>query len=543
MKRTLLFCALLCALVVAPAVVADDAPALVRGAPVDVVVDDETRARLEDGRDLFRRARADDFISQFPNERLEHLARVEQLALLQAEQRFDDVFLDGDEAFEFEVDRALGAGRGGAAGAAAPLAAPLPLPPSPVHDANAAVPGGLDGASCRGCHFSGGPDGAGTSTQRAFFRGDGTHLSSAVVRDAPHVMGLGYISQLAREMEAELLVTLAAAEDVAATTTIPIVIPLSAKGVDFGELVARPGEVDRSRVSGVSADLVIRPFGHKGRHADLVGLVDEALEVHHGLQTASRLRDSASADGPAEDAADPDGDGVVAALLWQDGEPGAEASAAQSVLLAGYLSLLGVPEIHPPRRADLLVTWTRGRQLLDDTGCTLCHVERLAVNDANVIVNARGGYDVSLAFDLVAHGQEPRALRTDDGPGAGAGGRIPIFAFTDLKRHDLGAALADVVDEPLPPVAAVDVDGGAGGSTSVAPVRASEWLTRSLWGVADTAPYLHDGRAATLDEAIVAHGGEAAGMRDAYLALDEADRAALRLFLLSLSRHPTVLVE
>lgn len=541
------------ALVAAPGLVAADDVLLARGEAGDVVVEDDTRARLAAGRDLFQRARADDFISQFTNERLEHLARPEQLQLFQSEQRFDDVFLDGDEAFEFEADRAMGAGSGAA------LPAPLPLPPSPVHFSGgpdgAAGDGGLDGASCRACHFSGGPDGAGSSTQRAFLRGDGRHLSSAVVRDAPHVMGLGYVSRLAREMEAELFLTLAAAEDVAATTAVPLVMPLSAKGIDFGELVARPGGlVDRSRVSGVSPDLVIRPFGHKGRHADLTGLVDEALEVHHGLQTASRLREAGASDpdgdpdgddADGDDPDDPDGDGVVAAALWQDGQPGAEASSAQAVLLAGYLSLLGVPEIHPPRRVDLLVQWTRGRELLDETGCTLCHVERLSVNDSNVEVRARGGYQSVLAFDLVTHGQEPRALRTDDGPGGGPGGRIPIFAFTDLKRHDLGSALADAVDEVLPPRAALSSDGDGGGAAAVdvPPVAASEWLTRSLWGVADTAPYLHDGRAGTLHEAIVAHGGEAAGMRDAYLALDDDARAALRVFLMSLTRHATVIVE
>ena len=36
-----------------------------------------------------------------------------------------------------------------------------------------------------------------------------------------------------------------------------------------------------------------------------------------------------------------------------------------------------------------------------------------------------------------------------------------------------------------------------------------EFITARLWGVADTAPYLHDGRATTLFQAINAHGGEA----------------------------------
>ena len=52
-------------------------------------------------------------------------------------------------------------------------------------------------------------------------------------------------------------------------------------------------------------------------------------------------------------------------------------------------------------------------------------------------------------------------------------------------------------------------------------IPAQVFLTRPLWGLAETAPYLHDGRAPTVHDAIVLHGGEATAARDAYLALDE----------------------
>ena len=41
-------------------------------------------------------------------------------------------------------------------------------------------------------------------------------------------------------------------------------------------------------------------------------------------------------------------------------------------------------------------------------------------------------------------------------------------------------------------------------------------MTPRLWGVADTAPYLHDGRALTLRDAILLHGGEATAARNAF---------------------------
>ena len=49
----------------------------------------------------------------------------------------------------------------------------------------------------------------------------------------------------------------------------------------------------------------------------------------------------------------------------------------------------------------------------------------------------------------------------------------------------------------------------------------TEWRTHPLWGVATSSPYLHDGRANTIDESIRLHGGEAA-------ATSEATRGFLR---------------
>jgi CxxC motif-containing protein (DUF1111 family) len=62
----------------------------------------------------------------------------------------------------------------------------------------------------------------------------------------------------------------------------------------------------------------------------------------------------------------------------------------------------------------------------------------------------------------------------------------------------------------------------------------SEFRTSPLWGVFWSAPYLHDGRAATLEDAIAQHGGEAAHARDGYLGLTPILRAQLIAFVKSL---------
>ena len=61
-----------------------------------------------------------------------------------------------------------------------------------------------------------------------------------------------------------------------------------------------------------------------------------------------------------------------------------------------------------------------------------------------------------------------------------------------------------------------------------------EWKTAPLWGVADSAPYFHDGGAPTLDAAILRHEGDAQTVTEAYRKLSASDRAALLLFLDSL---------
>ena len=94
----------------------------------------------------------------------------------------------------------------------------------------------------------------------------------------------------------------------------------------------------------------------------------------------------------------------------------------------------------------------------------------------------------------------------------GPGGLVP--AYSDLLLHDMGDTLADGI-----------VMGVASGH---------EFRTQPLWGVCATGPYLHDGRASTLDEAIRAHDGEARAAQQAYVAASAAEQAQVIAFLESL---------
>src|SRR6185436_5245036 len=139
-----------------------------------------------------------------------------------------------------------------------------------------------------------------------------------------------------------------------------------------------------------------------------------------------------------------------------------------------FVALLGMPARARVDDAEVL----RGRALFRSLGCASCHVPSFTTGDA-----AR--------FPELAHQR--------------------IWPYTDLLLHDMGAGLADA----RPDFAA----------------SGSEWRTAPLWGIAvaqarkEPATFLHDGRARTLEEAILWHGGEADGARERFAALPEGERA------------------
>jgi CxxC motif-containing protein (DUF1111 family) len=109
--------------------------------------------------------------------------------------------------------------------------------------------------------------------------------------------------------------------------------------------------------------------------------------------------------------------------------------------------------------------------------------------------------------------------------------------YSDLLLHQMGEGLGgggSYGEEPPDSSEEPDSDGG---STSP-----SEWRTPPLWGVADSAPYLHDGRAATLAEAIKQHAGQAAPSANRFTGLSDVQQEELIAFLNTL-RAPIVLCE
>jgi CxxC motif-containing protein (DUF1111 family) len=177
-------------------------------------------------------------------------------------------------------------------------------------------------------------------------------------------------------------------------------------------------------------------------------------------------------------------------------EQGMELPDQQLGDLIKYISLLGVRAQRNVDDADVL----KGEGVFTDLGCASCHTTELTTSKFHPLAELRSQL---------------------------------IHPYTDLLLHDMGPGLADSLGEKE--------------------ATGAEWRTTPLWGIGLSAcvtggvegpfqkqtctphhDYLHDGRARTLEEAILWHGGEGQASKDAYTALAAGDKAALVKFLESL---------
>jgi hypothetical protein len=419
----------------------------------------------------------------------------------------ESLFQAGEELFETELSVVRGFGH--AWGPQGPK----------MHRVHRGAKGGPDSFSCRSCHHRGGDDGAGEYNENALVGGDGERVSSALERNPPSLQGAGLLQILAAEVTAVLQERLSGP-----LPTEPTQIPLVVQDVDFGYVTRLPdGRIDASALRTIDPDLIVKPFGWKGTHSTLRRFSEEAFQVHHGMQSAvlawQRLSfttqpNQASAATRAIMAAFPGGD-----ALDLDGD-GSRIELTDSMLsaIAVYLTLLPLPVIEPPRAPDLLAAFRHGQATFQSLGCESCHkpmwlVDRPTWTERGEAQNTAFRITVDLRKDI--RNGPPLRNRDAELPG------YPVLLYSDLRRHDMGKELSD----PEPPP-----------GTPKPSIPPSYFLTRPLWGLADSAPYLHDGRAVTIADAIKLHGGEAAESRRKFLALPVESQRALLVFLLSLSR-------
>lgn len=167
----------------------------------------------------------------------------------------------------------------------------------------------------------------------------------------------------------------------------------------------------------------------------------------------------------------PNGDLAALALVDYVADPESEFGAVSK--LTDFMRLLDAPARGPIGASEVA-----GELLFTQAGCASCHVPSITTGPSEI---------AALSF------REARL-------------------FSDLLLHDVGT----------------------GDGIAQADASPSEMRTMPLWGLRHRTPYLHDGRAATIDAAIRLHAGEAAGVTAAYAALSVAERDQLVTFLRSL---------
>jgi len=394
-------------------------------------------------------------------------------------------------------------------------------------------PTGPNEQSCTACHISPLDDGAGTIAHNVLR--DPLRLGDPhkfIERQTPHVFGSGAVQRLAEEMTQDLQYLQSQAESQACATGLPVTINLNAKGISFGKLKAIPGGVpcsctiDTSLLKGVDADLVVKPFGWKGDTAALRQFMRNASHREIGMQGVELV--GTGVDGDFDGVTDEFTIGDVTGLeIYVSGQPRPTTQRE----LAQYGA---IPPLDPATDAAI----NRGRLRFGALGCAVCHTASMKLYTGNNFsepsqVAAYRDSTLPAGQNPIAEGINPAHpvsydLTADlpdniilDGQGnviaalgnfkKDAQGRAIVELFGDLKRHDMGPGLAENIDEI-----------GTG---------ASVWMTENLWGCGSTAPYLHDGRAPTLREAILLHGGEAQASRNAFAAQSASNQDDLIAFL------------
>ncbi len=369
---------------------------------------------------------------------------------------------------------------------------------------------GLDAQSCNECHTIVSHDtvpptlgigGVGGLVQNAFINptqidvSDGWHTVSGRDGSAdfngrfanpPFLFGGGGIELLAKEMTADLQNLLKQARSASPGT----ITYLLTKGVYFGFLrTVKTGVVSLDHVDGIGFKenagrraedvLVVRPFGRKGENFSMRDFDRGAMAFHFGIQPTEVVgRDT-----------DADRDGI-----------------ANEITEAAMTALHVFDVTNPPPIMEMLDPEAEaGFLAFRKIGCSGCHRPVMTTRSrylplAHPEVPQNPSENVYFLIDLVDVGFSPAPT---------GGVYVPLFA--DLRRHAMGPGLAENSHDEH--------------------IRNDEFTTARLWGVRDTAPYMHDGRALDIRAAIIAHGGKAQRARDLFLSLEQEDQATVIHFL------------
>ena len=343
-----------------------------------------------------------------------------------------------------------------------------------------------------------------------------------------------------------------------------------AKGVNFGyiTMTCESGtatiDAGNSKLEGIDPDWVIRPYEWKKSVAFLRDFMRHASHNEIGMQGVELVGKDVDEDNDGKRNELSVGD-MTAFTVYMAAQP----RPTTKMELDDLGILTGNQHLTTTEREQI----KRGDQLFQQIGCSSCHKAELTLNNSvfqepseykayrdrkedfnkaekvQVDMEAEGVLPENpVRFDL-AHDQPQNQLckgkeKINLGAFEYKNGKTLVRLYGDLKRHWMGDDLSEAIDELE---ATEQYSGGPNMSLNVYnPVDAvigpesyatqpnrskSTFGTKELWGAACTGPWLHDGRATTLSEAILWHGGEAAGSRNKFKGLPAKDQKDVITFL------------
>jgi CxxC motif-containing protein (DUF1111 family) len=303
--------------------------------------------------------------------------------------------------------------------------------------------------------------------------GDATVELVLSERNTPALFGVGLIDQILDRVLEEV-----AAEQAKAAKARPLDKPSSPDSLMKGQaalpLAGRAARLKDGRIG---------RFGWKANVATLREFTLQACSNEIGLEVPGFPR-------------------AVPAWKKNYKAPGLDLSAEQCDQLIHFVAFLLPPASRPPETPQHATEIAAGKKHFGEIGCATCHRPKLG--------NVDGIYSDLLLHDM---GQ----LLSDDGAygtsiqGVASGDMLPLPTRSENTPPE--------AREKLPKF-------GAG---------SREWRTPPLWGLRDSAPYLHDGRANTVADAVANHGGEGLPAAEAFFALSQRERQQVELFLQSLA--------
>lgn len=394
-------------------------------------------------------------------------------------------------------------------------------------------------------------------------------------RNPPHVFGAGYTQRLATEMTIELMAQAKSAQLAGiAQPNQTQSIALKTKGSSFGQYSVMCSSSTISsctalteNVDGVQDDLIVRPFQWGGIASSVRHFARDALDFHFSVQAVEKVGHK-----------DCDQDGLID-----------EMTVGNVSALTAYVTMF-----RPPVQSvetSLKSSVDNGEKLFEQVGCVNCHSPSLTideatltimtpdiptemekcpeevaqlthrvkdhdvVSEAKMVINsamqeikirkaiengdkltaeaifqmmkpyltqransqlAKGNFQIDLNLSNETKASVP-AYVWPRLPHDGTKVKVPLYS--DLKLHYMGKALSDNYAQPT--------DGKYAAQPGV-------YVTRSLWGVANTSPYMHDGRARTLREAVLLHGAsgsDAEAVAKNFTALSASEQQSLLDFL------------